>query len=107
MSSTVEVLLRSALVALLILILPGLGWPDITPFLGYFQQLFGMLYLLNPILNIDLLFALGKVILVLDLILIARALIMAVVQFITTGSFQRLEVKFPGQGGIGGGETGI
>jgi len=107
MNATVEMILRGAFVALILLILPGLGWPDITPFLGYFQMLFGMLYLLNPILNIDLLFALGKIILVLDLILIARSLIMSMVHFITTGSFYTQIKLPPGEGGIGGGYKGI
>jgi len=107
MNFTLEMLLRIALLALIILVLPGLPWPDIEPYLGYFQQLFNLLYFLNPMMNIDLLFILGKAIMLIDMLLIVRTLIIAMIHFVTTGSFQTTINKPVGEGGIGGGETGI
>jgi len=107
MSFTLEMLLRIGFLALIILVLPGLPWPDITPYLGYFQQLFNLLYFLNPLMNIDLLFIFGKAIMIIDILIIVRSLALAMIQFITTGSFQITTNKPAGEGGIGGGETGI
>jgi len=107
MSSTVEIIFRSVIVAAILLLLPGLPWPNIDLVLPYLAQLFDYFWLLNPIFDIPLLFSLGKLILLLQLILAAKYLIMGVAHFITSGTFYTQIKSPPGEGGIGSGETGI
>lgn len=107
MSSIFEIVLRATLVLLVLVLLPGLPWPDITTFLPYFEQLFKMLWLLNPVFDVPTLFAIGKIILFLELIFIARRFIMSIIHFVTSGTFYT-EIRIPpGEGGIGSGRTGI
>jgi len=87
MNSTIWLIVRAALVSLVLLVLTFFPWPDITPYLVYFQQLMNMIMFLNPIWDVPTFFVLGSAMLGIEAILLGRTIFISLVHFITTGSF--------------------
>jgi len=87
MSSLLIVVARAGLLVLVLGMLTLFPWPDITPYFSYLQQLFNMIYLLNPIFDVPTLFLIAGLTLGIELIFLVRKLIVALVHFISSGSF--------------------
>jgi len=98
MSSVLSMVARVLMLGLVVTIVMALPWPDIEPFLQYLQTLFNMLYLLNTLLDVDTLFVVGKMILVLDIVWLAKIIAVALFHFVSSGSFSGGAAKIDSTG---------
>lgn len=94
-----EIIARTGLLLFILGAITLFEWPDITPYLTYIQQFVNMMYILNFGIDMDTFFTIAKVGLTIEIILLARKLIITISSFIGSGQWQPYkDPNEPGQG---------
>lgn len=83
-----SIIVRVGLLMLVLVSITLFPWPDISGYLSFISTAINRLYFLNRLVDMDTVFAIMKITLVIEMILLSRKLFIAIVHFISTGSFK-------------------
>jgi len=95
---------RVAIIGLIIGVLAGFPWPDITPYLTLIGTTINYMYYFNPIFPVTELLLVTTAVLTIEMSLFTIQLIISIANFIGSGhwSWGQKHVEYAGEGAIGG-----